>query len=92
MNQNQARVLLATEGAPARARIEADLRDAATLVEATEARAYAPWVNVSRAELACVVGDAVGRQRTGCSLRSAPRSALQRSRGSSADEVLRVRP
>jgi hypothetical protein len=86
MNQNQARVLLATEGAPARARIEADLRDAATLVEATEARAYAPWVNVSRAELACVVGDAVGRQRE---LREAHRVFLEIGAPIRAAEVAR---
>jgi tetratricopeptide (TPR) repeat protein len=59
----RARVRLATEGAPARARVEADLRDAAALIDATEARAYAPGVNVERAELARVVGDEVGRQR-----------------------------
>ena len=59
----RARVLLATEGTPARARVEADLRDAAALIDATEARACAPWINVERAELARVVGDEVGRQR-----------------------------
>ena len=75
---------LATEGAPARARVEADLRDAAALIDATEARAYAPEVNVERAELARVVGDEVGRQRE---LREAHRLFTAMGATARADEV-----
>src|SRR5438094_5078436 len=82
----RARVRLATEGAPARARIEADLRDAAALIDATEARAYAPEVNVERAELARVVGDEVGRQRE---LREAHRLFTEMGATARAEQVAR---
>ncbi len=59
----RAHVLIATEGAPARSRVEADLRDAAAVIEGTEARVFAPQVHVERAELARVLGDAAGHQR-----------------------------
>jgi hypothetical protein len=59
----RAHVLIATEGAPARALVEADLRDAAAVIEATEARVFTPQVYVERAALARVLGDAEGHQR-----------------------------
>lgn len=68
------RVLLATERAAARARVEADLAAAAALIDATEARAYAPRVNVERSELARLLGDDATRQRE---LREAHRLFLE---------------
>jgi hypothetical protein len=59
----RAHVLIATEGAPARTRIEADLRDAAAVIEATEARVFTPQVHVERAALARVLGDEATRRR-----------------------------
>jgi len=59
----RAHVLTATEGAPARSRIEADLGDAAALIEATEARVFTPQVHVERAALARILGDEATRQR-----------------------------
>ena len=59
----RAHVLIATEGAPARSRVEADLRDAADVIEATEARVFTPQVHVERAALARVLGDEATRQR-----------------------------
>jgi class 3 adenylate cyclase/tetratricopeptide (TPR) repeat protein len=58
-----ARVRLATDGAHGAAGIEAALRDAMALVEATEARAYAPFIHVERAALAHLLGDEITRQR-----------------------------
>ena len=52
-----------TEGAPARSRIEADLRDATAVIEATEAHVFTPQVHVERAALARVLGDEPTRQR-----------------------------
>ena len=59
----RARVVLATDGAPAAAEVETALRDATALVDATAARIFAPFIQVERAELARVLGDAVGRKR-----------------------------
>src|SRR5262249_42453804 len=68
------RALLAIDGAPVRALVETDLRDADALIDATGARAYAPWVNVERAELARVLGDEATRERE---LREAHRLFLE---------------
>src|SRR5262249_56332097 len=59
----RAHVLTATEAAPARSRVEADLRDADAVIEATEARIFTPQVHVERAALARVLGDEPTRQR-----------------------------
>jgi class 3 adenylate cyclase/tetratricopeptide (TPR) repeat protein len=59
----RARVLLASDGAGAAPEIETVLRDATALVEKTEARAYAPFVHVERANVARLVGDEAARQR-----------------------------
>jgi hypothetical protein len=59
----RAHVLIATEGAAARSRIEADLDDADAVIEATEARVFTPQVHVERAALARVLGDEAARQR-----------------------------
>src|SRR5438034_1247288 len=58
-----ARVHRATDGADGAAGIEAALRDAMALVEAIEARAFAPFIHVERAALAHLLGDATARQR-----------------------------
>jgi adenylate cyclase len=58
-----ARVRRATEGADGAAEIEAALRDAMALVEATGARAFAPFIHVERAALAHLVGDEAVRER-----------------------------
>jgi hypothetical protein len=59
----RAHVRIATEGAPARSRVEADLRDAAAVIDATEARVFTPQVHVARAALARVLGDEATRRR-----------------------------
>jgi class 3 adenylate cyclase/tetratricopeptide (TPR) repeat protein len=58
-----ARVRRATDGADGAAGIEAALRDAMALVEATEARARAPFIHVERAALAHLLGDEAVRAR-----------------------------
>ena len=58
----RAHVLTATEGAPACSWVEADLRDATAVIEATEARVFTPQVHVERAALARVLGDEATRQ------------------------------
>jgi class 3 adenylate cyclase/tetratricopeptide (TPR) repeat protein len=80
----RAHVLIATEGAPARSRIEADLRDAAAVIEATEARVFTPQVHVERAALARVLGDAATRQRE---LREAHRLFTEMGATARAEEV-----
>jgi class 3 adenylate cyclase/tetratricopeptide (TPR) repeat protein len=57
-----ARVRLATDGADGAAGIAAALRDAMTLVEATGARAYAPFIHLERAALAHLLGDEAVRE------------------------------
>jgi class 3 adenylate cyclase/tetratricopeptide (TPR) repeat protein len=59
----RADVLIATAGAPARSRVEADLRDAAAVIDATEARVFTPQVHVERAALARVLGDEATHRR-----------------------------
>jgi class 3 adenylate cyclase len=54
------------------------------LTEATEARAYMPWVHVERAELARVVGDEVGCERE---LREAHRFFTAMGATARTDEV-----
>src|SRR5262249_57363459 len=58
----RAHVLTATEGAPARSGVEADLRDAAAVIDTTEARVFTPHVHVAHAALARVLGDQAARQ------------------------------
>jgi adenylate cyclase len=82
----RAHVLIAAEGAPARSRIEADLRDADTVIEATEARAFTPQVHVERASLARVLGDEVTRQRE---LREAHRLFTAMGATARAEQVAR---
>ena len=75
-----------TEGAPARSRIEADLRDAAAVIEATDARAFTPQVHVERAALARVLGDEATRQRE---LREAHRLFTEMDATARAEQVAR---
>src|SRR5262249_54775449 len=82
----RAHVLLATEGAPARSRIEADLRDADAVIEATEARVFTPQVHVERAALARVLGDEDTRQRE---LREAHRLSTEMGATARAEQVAR---
>jgi class 3 adenylate cyclase len=82
----RAHVLIATEGAPARSRVEADLRDAAAVIEATEARVVTPQVHVERAALARVLGDEATRQRE---LREAHRLFTEMSATARAEQVAR---
>ncbi len=58
-----ARILLATEGAVARERVEAALERAESLVRATGAEAHTPSIHLVRAELAGVLGDEADRER-----------------------------
>jgi hypothetical protein len=81
-----ARVRLATEGAHGAAGIEAALRDAMALVEATEARAYAPFIHVERAALAHLLGDEITRQRE---LREAHRLFVEMGATARAEKVSR---
>src|SRR5262245_16206100 len=80
----RAHVLLETEGAPARSRIEADLRDAAAVIEATEARVFTPQVHVARAALFRVLGDEATRQRE---LREAHRLFIEMGATARAEQV-----
>ena len=82
----RAHVLIATEGAPARSRVEADLRDAAAVIEATEARVFTPQVHVERAALARVLGDEATRQRE---LREAHRLFIEMGATARAEQVAR---
>src|SRR5262245_26764537 len=82
----RAHVLIATEGAPARSRIEADLRAAAAVIEATEARVFTPQVHVERAALARVLGDEATRQRE---LREAHRLFTEMGATVRAEQVAR---
>ena len=58
-----ARVLLAAEGAEAKAAIEAELERARELVDETGARALEPQVLEQRAELTRLLGDETGYRR-----------------------------
>jgi hypothetical protein len=80
----RAHVLTATEGAPARSRVEADLRDADAMIEATEARIFTPQVHVERAALARVLGDKPTRQRE---LREAHRLFTEMGATARAEQV-----
>jgi len=82
----RAHVLIATEGASARSRVEADLRDAAGVIEATEARVFTPRVHVERAALARVLGDEATRQRK---LREAHRLFSEMGATARAEQVAR---
>ena len=82
----RAHVLIAAEGASARSRVEADLRDAAAVIEATEARVFTPQVHVERAALARVLGDAAGHQRE---LREAHRLFTAMGATARAEQVAR---
>jgi class 3 adenylate cyclase len=82
----RAHVLIATEGAPARSRIEADLRAAAAVIEATEARVFTPQVHVERAALARVLGDEATRQ---CELREAHRLFTEMGATARAEQVVK---
>jgi hypothetical protein len=79
-------VRIATEGAPARSRVEADLRDAAAVIEATEARVFTPHVNIERAALARVLGDEATRQHE---LREAHRLFTAMGATARAEQVTR---
>src|SRR5262249_43836490 len=82
----RAHVLIATEGAPARSRIEADLRDAAAVPATPEARLFTPHVPVARAALARVLGDEAARQRE---LRAAHRLFTAMGARARAEQVAR---
>jgi hypothetical protein len=58
-----AKILLATDGAKARERIEATLERAESLVRATGAEAHTPTIHLARAELAGMLGDETTHQR-----------------------------
>jgi tetratricopeptide (TPR) repeat protein len=58
-----AQILLATEGAAARNRVEAALERAESLVRSTGAEAQIPSIHLARAELAGVLGDEATRKR-----------------------------
>ena len=58
-----ARVLLATDGVAAATAIDAALDAATALMEATDARLYAPSIHVERARLARLRGDAAACER-----------------------------
>ena len=58
-----ARVLLATDGVAAATAIDAALDAATALMEATDARLYAPPIHVERARLARLRGDAAACER-----------------------------
>jgi hypothetical protein len=81
-----ARVRRAPEGADGAAGIEAALRDAMALVEATGARAHAPCIHVERAALAHLVGDETTRQRE---LREAHRLFVEMGAPVLAEQVVR---
>jgi len=57
-----AQILLRTEGPIAREAIEAELARADAIIEQTGARAYAPFVLVTRAALYRALGDKAGRE------------------------------
>jgi adenylate cyclase len=59
----QAQVLRKTQGAEARAAIEAALAEAEGLIESTGIRGWQPFLHVARAELAQLVGDEATRER-----------------------------
>jgi class 3 adenylate cyclase len=82
----RAHVLIATEGAPARSRVDADLRDAAAVIETTEARVFTPQVYVERAKLARVLGDEATCQRE---LREAHRLFTEMGATARAEQVAR---
>jgi adenylate cyclase len=81
-----ARVRLATEDADGATGIEAALRDAMALVEATGARAHAPFIHVERAALAHLLGDEATRQRE---LREAHRLFIEMGATARAEQVSR---
>jgi len=81
-----ARVRLATDGADGAAGIEAALRDAMALVEATGARACAPFIHVEHAALAHLLGDEATRQRE---LREAHRLFTEMGATARAEQVTR---
>src|SRR5947208_3915941 len=81
-----ARVRLATDGADGAAGIEAALRDAMALVEATGARGHAPFIHVERAALAHLLGDKATRQRE---LREAHRLFTEMGATARAEQVAR---
>ena len=58
----RARVRLATDGRVAASDVEKALRDAMALVDETDARAYAPFIHVERANVARLVGDETARR------------------------------
>jgi hypothetical protein len=58
-----ARVLLASEGAGARAEVEAALSRALALAKEMEARSEEPLVHAELGELARLIGDEAGRER-----------------------------
>jgi len=80
------RVRLATDGADGAAGIEAALRDAMALVEATGARGRAPFIHVERAALAHLLGDETTRQGA---LREAHRLFTEMGATARAEQVSR---
>src|SRR5207249_10830125 len=84
--ETQADIACPSCGHGNRPEVEAALRNAAALIEATEARAYTSWVHVERAELPRVVGDEVGRQRE---LREAHRLFTEMGATARAEQVAR---
>jgi len=81
-----ARVHRATDGADGATGIEAALRDAMALVEATEARACAPFIHVERAALAHLLGDEATRKGE---LREAHRLFTEMGATARAEQVAR---
>jgi adenylate cyclase len=81
-----AQALCASDGAKARAAIEEELDRASTLIEQTGGRAFEPWINEARAELAGVLGDEAERERE---LREAHRLFVEMGATGHAERVER---
>jgi hypothetical protein len=86
------RALRETQGVQATREIEAALAEADAWLEMSGAKSYEPFLHVERAELARLNGDEPPAnesfaKRTGCSSKSAPRSAPSRWHRNSAHEL-----
>ncbi len=83
----RARVGLAIEGSEGTAEVEATLSHAATLVAATEAHAYTPFIHLERARLSLLTGDEAAHERA---LREARRLFTDMGATARAEQVGRA--
>ncbi len=83
----RARVGLAIEGSEGAAEVEATLSHAATLVAATEAHAYTPFIHLERARLSLLTGDEAAHERA---LREARRLFTDMGATARAEQVGRA--